>query len=105
MDSALQRVLSRRHVVLPVVHVESEHQARRNADLARQASADGVFLIDHFSDCEDLLAIHAKVSEDHPDWRSRMNCLDLDPPQMFEFVGDRVRGIWVDHAGINERGG
>jgi hypothetical protein len=100
-----RRVFSRQHVVLPVIHVESEHQARSNADLARQAGADGVFLINHFSDCEDLLAIHAKVSEDHPDWWIGVNCLDVDPPQFFELVTDRVSGIWVDHAGIDERKG
>ena len=103
MDNGFRRVFSQRHVVLPVVHVESEHQARRNSDLARQAGADGVFLINHYSDCEDLLAIHRKVHEDHPDWWIGVNCLDLDPPQVFEFVTDRVSGIWVDHAGIDER--
>ncbi|MGD2153244.1 MAG: BtpA/SgcQ family protein [Gemmatimonadales bacterium] len=103
MDDGLQRVFSRRHVVLPVVHVESEHQARRNTDLARRAGADGVFLINHFSDGEDLLAIHRKVSEDHPDWWIGVNCLDLDPPEVFQAVNDRVSGIWVDHAGIDER--
>jgi len=103
MDIGLGRVFSRRHVVLPVVHVESEHQARRNTDLARQAGADGVFLINHFSGCEDLLAIHHKIYEDHPDWWIGVNCLDLDPPEVFQAVDERVSGIWVDHAGIDER--
>ncbi len=103
MDDGFRRVFSRRHVVLPVIHVESEHQARRNTDLARQAGADGVFLINHFSDCEDLLTIHGKVCEDHPDWWVGVNCLDLDPPQLFDLVSDQVSGIWVDHAGIDER--
>ncbi|MGD2215749.1 MAG: BtpA/SgcQ family protein [Gemmatimonadales bacterium] len=103
MAAEFRRVFSRRHVVLPVVHVESEQQARRNTDLARQAGADGVFLINHFSDCEDLLAIHRKVCEDHPDWWVGVNCLDLDPPQVFKAVTDRVAGIWVDNAGIDER--
>jgi hypothetical protein len=103
MDNGFHRVFSQRHVLLPVIHVESAHQARSNTDLARQAGADGVFLINHYSDCEDLLAIHAKVSEDHPDWWIGVNCLDLDPPQIFEFVSGQVSGIWVDHAGIDER--
>jgi hypothetical protein len=101
--SNFHRVFSQQHVVLPVVHVESEHQARNNADLARQAGADGVFLINHFSDCEDLLDIHRKVSEDHPDWWVGVNCLDVDPPDLFELVSDRVAGIWVDNAGVDER--
>ena len=32
-----------------------------------------------------------------------MNCLDLDPPEVFQAVDERVSGIWVDHAGIDER--
>lgn len=103
MENGFRRVFPQRHVVLPVVHVESEHQARRNTDLARQAGADGVFLINHFSDCEDLLAIHRRVSEDHPDWWIGVNCLDLDPPEVFELVTDGVAGIWVDDAGVDER--
>ena len=34
-------------VVLPVIHVETADQARRNAALARQAGCAGVFLINH----------------------------------------------------------
>jgi hypothetical protein len=101
--STIREVFPQRHVVLPVIHVEREHQARRNADLARQAGADGVFLINHFSGYEDLLAIQRTVSEDHPDWWVGVNCLDLDPPQVFELVTEQVAGIWVDHAGIDER--
>jgi predicted TIM-barrel enzyme len=103
MDNGLRCVFSRRHIVLPVIHVESEHQARRNTDLARQAGADGVFLINHFSDYEDLLAIHRRVHGDHPDWWIGVNCLDLDPPETFELATEAVAGIWVDNAGIDER--
>lgn len=103
MENHIHRVFSQRRVVLPVIHVESEHQARRNADLARQAGADGVFLINHYSGHEDLLAVHQKVHEDHPDWWIGVNCLDLDPPETFEAANDAVAGIWVDNAGVDER--
>jgi hypothetical protein len=102
MSSSFRQVFPGRHVVLPVIHVEDEPQARRNADIARRAGADGVFLINHSSDHRDLLSVHEKVYEDHPDWWVGVNCLDLEPPEVFGTVSDHVAGIWVDNAGIDE---
>jgi hypothetical protein len=103
MNGSYRHVFAHRHVVLPVVHVESEHQARSNSDLARDAGADGVFLINHSSGYEDLLRIHQLVFEDHPDWWIGVNCLDLYPWDVFDVVSDDVAGIWVDNAGVDER--
>ena len=58
----------RRHVLLPVIHVESESQALRNAVLAREGGCDGVFLINHDISAAELLTIHKAVVKQLPDW-------------------------------------
>ncbi len=103
MSDKFRRVFPQRHVVLPVIHVESEEQALRNARTARAAEADGIFLINHMGLCEDLLAIHRRLHEEFPDWWIGVNCLDLDPEDVFELLPREVAGLWVDDATIDER--
>ncbi|MBN9521474.1 adenine phosphoribosyltransferase [bacterium] len=100
--SRYRQVFPGRHTVLPVVHVESADQARRNSAVARDAGADGVFLIDHGTADADLLDIHAAVVDAHPDWWVGVNCLELLPEEAFAAVSPRVGGVWVDNAGIEE---
>ena len=93
------------HAVFPVIHTESRDQALRNAAIARSAGADGIFLINHSGLCEDLLAIHHRVVQESPDWWIGVNCLDLDPENVFGILSDDVAGVWADDAGIDERTG
>jgi hypothetical protein len=96
------QVFRNRHVVLPVIHVETEPQALRNAKIAYDAGADGVFLINHSISWRELLVIHGKVADRFPGWWIGVNCLDLTPLQVFGQVSRRVSGIWVDNAMIKE---
>ena len=89
-------------MVLPVIHVADEAQALRNARLAYEAGADGVFLINHHITWTQLLAIHSSVVATFPDWWLGVNCLDLDPKAVFSAVTSRVGGVWTDHAMIDE---
>src|SRR3954447_5752900 len=82
-DSTFRQAFTNRHVVLPVIHVESSEQAHRNSRLAREAGADGVFLINHAIADEELLAIHDDVAGAHPGWWTGVNCLGLVPEQVF----------------------
>jgi len=97
-----QQAFSSRHVVLPVVHVASLEQALRNTQIARDARADGVFLINHSMSDEALLDVHDAVADAHPDWWVGVNCLGMWPDQVFRAVGPKVDGVWVDNAGIDE---
>ena len=92
-----------RHVVLPVIPVESQEQALRNAEIAREQGCNGVFLINHAIPYTKLLKIHRQVSEAFPDWWIGANCLDLGPGEVFVEITDRVAGVWVDNAMIDER--
>lgn len=100
--ATFRQVFATRHVVLPVVHVESAAQAHRNAAVARDAGADGVFLINHALPDADLLAIHDAVADAHPGWWTGVNCLGLSPELAFAVVSPKVRGVWADNAGIDE---
>ncbi len=91
-----------RHTVMPVIHVDSLGQAHRNTQVAREAGADGVFLINHGMADVELLDIHGAVADAHPDWWIGVNCLGLSPEQVFGAVSGKVVGVWVDNAGIEE---
>lgn len=74
----------------------------RNAELAREADADGVFLINHGMSSRELLDIHTVVTEMFPEWWVGVNCLDLAPAAVFSFITSRVHGVWTDNAMIRE---
>lgn len=99
---SFREVFQRPHTILPVIHVSSQGQALRNAALARDAGADGVFLINHSGGWADLLAIHDVVSGALPGFWIGVNCLDLPPAGVFERISPRVGGVWSDNAGIRE---
>lgn len=91
-----------RHAVLPVIHVSSAEQALRNTKIARDADADGVFLINHRQRWSELLAVHDVVAAALPGFWIGVNCLDLSPAETFQRISRRVSGVWVDDARIRE---
>jgi predicted TIM-barrel enzyme len=92
----------RPHVVLPVIHVFSERQALRNASIAHDAGADGIFLINHSISSKELIEIHTALSGVFADWWIGVNCLDLNPETTFAHIRAQVDGVWVDNALIQE---
>lgn len=100
--SRYRQMFPNRHVVLPVVHVESLDQAQRNAQIAREAGANGVFLINHGMPDEELLDIHTTVADKQTGWWVGVNCLGLSPAGVFGAVSAKVAGVWVDQARIEE---
>lgn len=103
MLSRFQEVFSQRHVVLPVIHVESHQQALRNTKVAHRAGCDGIFLINHDVSHPDLMDIHKAVVDEFPDWWIGINSLGLQPESMFSDLPNRVAGLWTDNARIDER--
>jgi hypothetical protein len=90
-----------KHVVLPVIHVTSDDgslvQSLKSSDIAREAGADGVFVIGHGVNWTAVLAAHFKVARRHPDWFVGLNCLDLNPSNMF-FMCSYADAIWTDRV-------
>jgi predicted TIM-barrel enzyme len=84
-------------------------QARLNAQIAFEAGADGVFLINHEAESGErpltyrhLLDIHQELSLTFPNEWLGVNCLDLQPHQVFPHLAAQVAGLWVDNALIDE---
>ena len=100
--SAFRQTFSNPHVILPVIHVETLPQAMSNTAVAREAGADGVFLINHRIPCSELLAIHHEVCRDNPDWWIGVNCLGLPVTDIFSRISPNTAGVWVDNAHIDE---
>ncbi len=85
---------------LPVIHVEHSEQALRNARIALQNGAHGIFLINHAITSVQLFAIFREVRAEFPDAWIGLNCLDLRPEQILATVPLDVSGVWVDSVGI-----
>jgi hypothetical protein len=102
MQCRFRTVFPQGHVVLPVIHVSSESQAQRNAEIAFGAGAQGAFLINHSMGSAELLAIHGRVVQAFPGWWLGVNCLDLNPVDVVRRVSPQVAGIWTDNAMIRE---
>ena len=97
-----RRVFPCRHTVLPVIHAQTLDQCARNAKIAHDAGADGVWLVNHSISRPKLLAIQGALKEAHPDWWVGVNCLGYAPQDVFPNLPDNVDGVWVDNAGIVE---
>jgi predicted TIM-barrel enzyme len=90
----------RSRVFLPVVHVRDETQAAENVQIARDAGADGVFLINHGLGHQRLLRIAQEAAERNAKLFVGVNCLDLPAEGVFSRVPRCIRGVWTDNAGI-----
>ena len=100
--SRFRETFSNRHVILPVIHVCSQSQAWENVQVAREAGADGAFLINHGVSSSELLDIHRATHKRIPDWWLGVNCLDLCPEEALRATSADVAGIWADNAPIDE---
>jgi len=98
-----REIFQNKHVILPVIHVESVKQTLTNVDLAVKHGSDGVFLINHSITTEELHSIHNVVSDSFPDFWVGVNFLGVHPRNIFYLISDKVKGVWVDNAMIDER--
>ena len=95
--------------VLPVIHVRDAVQACRNASVAIEAGAQGVFLINHDFPHDDLLPILGEVRARFPSLWLGVNFLAVTGRNAFPVLGRlRAEGVeidayWADDARIDER--
>ncbi len=102
--SLFRNTFEHRHTFLPVIHAESEKQAVRNAQIAFDGGADGVFLINHTIDASALLQCSDAVLNELPDLWVGLNFLGATNSNALEWIPRRVSGLWTDNAGINPNG-
>jgi hypothetical protein len=100
-----RKVFGSKRVVLPVIHVRDLKQAISNVEVARDAGADGVFLINHEISCKSLLDIYQMVAGKFPVFWIGINLLGMGPFRVFDTIygkGLRIQGVWTDNARIDE---
>jgi predicted TIM-barrel enzyme len=89
--------------VFVVIHAEDAGQAERNAAIAHDAGADGVFLINHAISSDALRPIVAQARARWPAWFIGANCLDRTPAESIALLGSLVDAVWSDDALVDER--
>jgi len=96
------------HVILPVIHIETNQQALHNAKIAFEHGADGIWLIAHADTYKGLNQVYLSVRDVYPDRWVGVNCLDLRVPKAMEQIRNGlfpgINGLWVDDAGIHDGG-
>jgi len=83
--------------ILPVIHVEDEEQAARNLEVALEAGADGVFLINHSINASDLAVIFQRIRQRFPEEWIGVNYLGLGTYTAPLLAGG-ASGLWFDFA-------
>jgi predicted TIM-barrel enzyme len=95
--------------ILPVIHTLDSAQAMKNIRVAMRAGAQGVFLINHDFDYEQLLPILSEVRQAYPALWLGVNFLAVTGKDAFPVLGYlQKQGIlidayWADDARVDER--
>jgi uncharacterized protein len=89
------------HTFLAVVHVEDYFQALRNARVAQDNGADGIFLINHDVPSDYLFDCYKKIKKGIPDFWIGLNCLDLGMTAL-GVIPQTTSGLWVDNSGVQD---
>ena len=85
---------------LPVIHLRSFDQAMRNAEIAFECGADGIFLINHRFGPEKLMEIYDQVRKELPGAWIGLNLLGASILHVFNYGVESANGIWIDDACI-----
>ena len=85
--------------IYPVIHILNEQQVIRNIEIANDANADGVFLINHNSSVDDLIRL-SMTAKGLTSWVG-INCLGYSALEAMKVVPPWVDGLWADNAEIN----
>lgn len=101
MDS-YNKIFPNKHTVLPVIHASSLEQVNYNAQISKDAGADGVFIINHSIRVDQLWSFAKHIAKLYPDWFIGVNCLGQDPLRTLSTITKNISGIWVDNAEIDE---
>lgn len=99
-----RKAFGRRYVILPVIHAANEDQALTNLDIARNAGADGVFLVNHHITYRRLFEIYEAAAVRHPGYWIGLNCLDLYTADAVEKIFSSypdISGIWADNSQVS----
>lgn len=91
--------------VLPVIHHLDWATSVEQADIAFAAGADGVFLISHTGDDDELFDPAHAIKAKHPGKRVGLNLLSTPALTALLRVAEaELDMVWADHPGVSSRG-
>lgn len=97
--------MNRSPLILPVIHFQDAPLALVNAAMARQSGADGVFLISHHDQDEELPAVAEAIKRSWPGARVGLNFLSAGLPAAMSAVERYgLDMLWGDRCGVSSRG-
>lgn len=99
--------------IYPVVHINNPAEASKQATIALEEKADGVYLINHNGGdyMSDLFQTYNMVRESNPQSFIGINILGVSPLRAFQIIkyyydnkkiGEMPNGLWADNA-FNEQ--
>lgn len=92
--------------IYPVIHYLNPNLALEQVAVARRCGADGVFLISHHGDDDELVEVAARAKRQHPDFRVGINLLSQDAVYACHRADAfGLDMVWADDMGVDSRGG
>lgn len=91
--------------IYPVIHHLNRGLTLEQVAIAKASGANGVFLISHHGNDDELVAIAAHAKGDHPDFAIGINL--LSKPPIFAAFEARICGldmVWADDMGVDSSG-
>lgn len=99
----LYEVFRQKKVFLPVIHpAHGEDGVFKAIDIALNAGAHGVFVINQGMDIDPLLNCSVKIKRIYPDLWLGVNLLGLSPVETLDYA-HLFDGIWVDDCGVDNQ--
>lgn len=91
--------------VYPVIHYLDRATAMAQVIVAREAGANGVFLISHHGNDTELSYVAREAKKAHPDFAIGINLLSRSPLDavIHALAGD-LDMVWADDMGVDSRG-
>lgn len=99
--SKYKRIFPKRNTLLLVIHAENREQALRNAQIAVDEGADGVFLINHRISVEKLISCYYGVRSKIPNLWIGLNCLKSTRTEALIALPAGTDGLWTDEVGLD----
>lgn len=99
-----REVFTKPHTLLVVIHANSEEQTLRNAKIAFDEGADGIFLVNHRISAHALMMQYSILRIKHiANWIG-LNFLDCPRRKAIANTAKLVgtSGLWLDNAGYSE---
>lgn len=94
-----------RHKVFPVIHHRDAKTSREQADLAFHVGADGVFLISHHGQNDELFTLAHAIKAAHPQLKVGINLLGVSAYDAYLRIAmNKVDMMWTDTPGVTSLG-